>query len=127
MLVFIDESGDAGFKLTAGSSPHFVVSLIVFSDNELALRADAAVDELRIKLKLRPDFEFHFNKLKHEFRHTFLTGLREVDFQYFSVVIDKKRLRGEDFQIPGSFYKYACALVCSNAKKYLKDAHVIIH
>ena len=26
---FIDESGDAGFKITRGSSPHFVVAMVI--------------------------------------------------------------------------------------------------
>jgi hypothetical protein len=36
MLCFIDESGDPGLKLGAGSSPHFVVALVVFNDHDAA-------------------------------------------------------------------------------------------
>ena len=45
MLVFVDESGDAGLKINQGSSPHFVVALVVFEDNE-----EATVLEQRIQL-----------------------------------------------------------------------------
>lgn len=42
MIVFIDESGDAGFKIGKGSSTFFVISLIIFDDEleaeETALR-----------------------------------------------------------------------------------------
>jgi hypothetical protein len=34
MLVFIDESGDPGFKLKKGSSPIFVVTLVAFRDHD---------------------------------------------------------------------------------------------
>ncbi len=33
MLVFIDDSGDAGFKLGKGSSEFFVISAVIFDDN----------------------------------------------------------------------------------------------
>ena len=33
MLVYVDESGDAGLKISQGSSPYFVVALIVFDDH----------------------------------------------------------------------------------------------
>ena len=32
MLVFIDESGDAGFKLDRGSTNVFAVAMVVFDD-----------------------------------------------------------------------------------------------
>ncbi|MFA6518596.1 MAG: DUF3800 domain-containing protein [Candidatus Shapirobacteria bacterium] len=44
MLIFIDESGDAGFRIQKGSSAHFVISLVIF-DDEL----DAEETALKIK------------------------------------------------------------------------------
>ena len=32
MLVYIDESGDAGFKVDQGSSPVFVAAMVIFGD-----------------------------------------------------------------------------------------------
>jgi hypothetical protein len=32
MLVFIDDSGDPGFKLDRGSTPFFVIALVIFED-----------------------------------------------------------------------------------------------
>ncbi|MBI3313947.1 MAG: DUF3800 domain-containing protein [Candidatus Omnitrophica bacterium] len=36
MLVFIDESGDSGLKITEGSSRYFSIALVVFEDREEA-------------------------------------------------------------------------------------------
>ncbi|MFA5033728.1 MAG: DUF3800 domain-containing protein [bacterium] len=33
MLVFLDDSGDPGFKVEKGSSPVFVIALVVFDDH----------------------------------------------------------------------------------------------
>ncbi len=40
MLVFIDDSGDPGFKLDKGSSKFFVISLVIFNDNLEAEKTD---------------------------------------------------------------------------------------
>ena len=47
MLVFLDESGDPGMKLQQGSSEYFFVTLVIFEDNEEALRADHHISGLR--------------------------------------------------------------------------------
>lgn len=47
MLVFVDESGDAGLKLQEGSSKYFVVTLIIFEENEEAESCDKRIDLLR--------------------------------------------------------------------------------
>ena len=36
MLVFVDESGDAGMKLDEGSSEFFVVTAVLFEENDAA-------------------------------------------------------------------------------------------
>jgi len=47
MLVFVDESGDTGLRLSKGSSNYFVVTLVSFQDHDEATRCDRTIDELR--------------------------------------------------------------------------------
>ena len=126
MLVFVDESGDAGLKLCSGSSSHFTVALLIFDDREEAQRADNHVTTIRRQCKLRPDFEFHFHKLKKSIRTTFLIEMIQFKFRYVCIAINKAELYGPGFAFPETFYKYTCKLVCGNAKNYLKEAKVII-
>jgi len=126
MLVFVDESGDAGLKLCSGSSSHFIVSLVIFDDHEEAQRADNHVATLRRQLRLRPDFEFHFHKLSSDRRKAFYEGMVQFNFRYVCIAVNKAELFGPGFKYPQTFYKYACKLVCNNAKNYLKEAKVII-
>ena len=58
MLVFIDESGDAGFKLTKGSAKTFVAALVAFRDPTSATAASAVIDELSSRLKLKGESNF---------------------------------------------------------------------
>ncbi len=126
MLVFIDESGDAGLKIDSGSSPHFVVTLVVFQDRLIATEADKHITLLKDNMGMRRDAEFKFHKADQPTRERFLTELSQFDFRYFSVVINKAELTGKGFRFPVSFYKYACKLVCLNAKEFLEDSIVII-
>ena len=126
MLVFLDESGDAGLKLEKGSSSYFVITLVIFTDNGVAASVDRTIDGLRKRLKLSPDFEFKFAKLSQRHRESFLKEINGFDFCYHSIVINKAAIHGEGFRIKESFYKFTCSLVLKNASALLNDATVII-
>src|SRR5689334_732561 len=117
MLMFIDESGDTGFKLQDGSSEYFVVALVAFEDPNEALAADERIVLLRQEMGLNDRFEFHFNKMKPTQRKQFLKTLAVHEFFYWAVVINKTKVAGHaDFQFKYSLYQYACGLVFENAK-----------
>lgn len=81
MLVFLDDSGDPGFKVKKGSSPCFVIALVIFDD---ALEAEAcAVDikKLRRQLGLSDHFEFKFSKCCDQFRAQFLSRVASYQFR----------------------------------------------
>lgn len=128
MLIFIDESGDTGLKLEKASSRYFVVSLIIFEDDEDALACDHRIKLLKKELGKEDNFEFHFTKNPDWMRQAFLKAVNPYNFFYLAIVINKdpKKLIGEGFRFKSSFYKYACGLVFQNAKPYLKNAKVKI-
>ena len=126
MFVFIDESGDAGFKINKGSSSHFIVTLVLFADKKEASRADEYFIEIRKQLNLRLDFEFHFHKTSRKICSHFFSEISRFDFQYFSIVIDKSKIDAKEFYSPQVFYNFACELVCRKAKDYLKGAIVVL-
>lgn len=126
MLVFIDESGDAGFKFEKGSSTHFVVTLILFTDNEEALKVDNHISEIKKRTNLRSDFEFHFHKTGDKICKYFLTEISKFDFRYFGVVVNKNELQKQKFPSPQDFYNFTCGLVCQSAKNFLSQATVVI-
>lgn len=125
MLVFIDESGDAGLKLDKGSSKYFVVVLVAFEDNADAQATDSKIETLRPRLGIG-NREFHFNSLSASHRKRFLAAVAQCNFFYFAIVINKQKLTGKGFRYKESFYKYTCGLVFENAKPYLNNATVVI-
>lgn len=126
MLVFLDESGDPGFKFGAGSSTFFVVTLILIKDNQVATNLDQTIDRLRTKLRTPSGFEFHFAKTCPEWRESFMKEINGFEFRYHSIVINKPALYGEGFNNKESFYKFACKIVLQNASRELTDATVVL-
>lgn len=128
MLIFIDESGDTGRKLDQGSSRYFLISIVLFSDRDEALRCDQRISLLRSELERPKNFEFHFAHNSRNIRQRFLEAVQPYHFVYFTVVIDKdpKKLWGPGFDTKESFYKYACQMVITNAMPYFDTATVII-
>src|ERR1700736_2272528 len=126
MLVFIDESGDSGMKRRIGSSKLFVVTGILFEENEEAEKCDRRIACLRKALGLSEKFEFHFNSCSDRFRTAFLDAVSPFNFFYHSVVLNKEKLWGEGFTDKQSFYKYTAGLVFENAKGQLLQAKVVI-
>jgi hypothetical protein len=126
MLVFLDESGDPGMKVQQGSSEYFFVTLVIFDNNEEALRADHHIAALRQELRLDASFEFRFNKMNYRLRTRFLREMCGFEFCYFAVAVKKGLLTAQGFRFSESFYKVACRYVFTNAKKLLRDAVVVI-
>jgi len=126
MLVFVDESGDSGLKLGHGSSEFFVLTLVIFAQNEAANTSDSAVDAIRTILNLSDRTEFKFNKLNDKGRRYFLSSVSNHQFTYYSVVINKAKLTGKGFSLKEPFYKYVCQMAFTNCREYLHDATIVI-
>ncbi len=125
MLVFVDEAGDTGLKLDKGSSHYFIVTLVLFEENEEAEAADTRIGLLRRELGLAADFEFHFNETPECIKEAFFDAVVRYNFFYAAVVINKAKLYGPGFRFKESFYKYAASLVFQNAQQHLSDATVV--
>lgn len=107
MLVFIDDSGDAGFKLDKGSSEFFVISAVIFDDDLEAEKTAIAIKELRRKLKFPDDVEFKFNKSSKKTRKEFLEAVASYKFRIRSIVVDKKLIYSHELKNDkNSFYSY---------------------
>lgn len=96
MLVLIDESGDAGFKIARGSTPYFVVAMVIFRDFKEAERASAAIAEARERLRVKP--EFKFNKCHPNVRDGFFEAVAPYAFGVRAVVVDKARIYSDNLR-----------------------------
>lgn len=122
MLVFIDDSGDPGFKVEKGSSRIFVIAMVIFKDNLEAEKTSVAIKELRRKLKMSDLSEFKFNKSSKKFRTTFIDTVKKFDFKIRAIVVDKSLIYSQRLKThKENFYNYVIMQVLKNSKS-IKNA-----
>lgn len=125
MLVFIDESGDAGFKMSKGSSSTFVVALVIFDDELEAEETALRIKKLRRELKKSEKFEFKFNKCSRELRINFLKTVCTAKFRIRAIVFKKESIySGHLRSKKDSFYYFALRQVLEHNNKSIKNAKI---
>lgn len=127
MYVFIDDSGDPGFKFEKGSSRFFVIACCVFETAEAAESASAAISDLKERLGRPQHVEFKFAKTRLDTQVQFFDALSREDFFIRVLVIDKvaREQRYRDGQ-SGSLYHSAIHQVLGSASTVLSGARVTI-
>lgn len=127
MLVFIDDSGCAGFKFDKGSSRFFVISAVIFDDNLEAEKTAISIKELRRELFGRDDMEFKFHKSKEENRVRFLECIKKHKFRIRCLVVDKKVLYSPELKSnKNSFYSYIIKTMLKHSNETILDARIRI-
>ena len=105
MLIFIDESGDPGFKLARGSTSHFVVAMVIFDKNEDAELTSEVIKNALIDLKIKP--EFKFSKSRDGIRDEFFNKIKHCKFRVRALVVDKKKIYSPNLrENDEKFYNY---------------------
>lgn len=125
MLVYVDESGDTGFKFDTGSSRRFVVVAVVFANQSDADACSEAINRLRAALKWHPNYEFKFNRSDEATRRRFLKTITVFPFRYYAFALNKPRLMDGALRKKDQMYTRVVQWVFENAMKSLKDAEVV--
>lgn len=88
-LVFVDDSGDPGFK--RASSNNFIMAAALFVDPEVATMLSDCISEYRKSLHWRKDYEFKFTKIRKDIIVELLHVISVYDFKIYAVYINKKK------------------------------------
>ena len=125
MIIFIDESGDPGFKFSNGSSSFFVIALLIFDDESVAEKTAISIKELRRNLKVSNKYEFKFNKCSKTFRKSFLETVMDFNFRVRAIVIDKRLIYSDMFkESKEMFYNFSLKQVLEKNNKTIKNAKI---
>ena len=125
MLVFLDDSGDPGFKVGKGSSPTLVVALVIFDDTLEAEKCAVAIKELRRSLGYGDAHEFRFNKCSKPDRLAFLARVSTFQFRVRAIVMDKGRIYGNELRrSKESFYNYTIKTVLKHSRGRIQNARL---
>lgn len=127
MLVFIDDSGDPGFKFDKGSTAFFVIACIIFSDDLEVERVGVSIKELKRALKFPDEVEFKFNKSSRKIRERFLKSVNGFDFKIRCLIIDKRIIKSDKLKNDkNSFYSYAIKSLLENSGGSILNAKIRI-
>ena len=127
MLVFIDDSGDPGFKLGKGSSKFFIICAVIFDDDLEAEKTALAIKELRRELFGRDDVEFKFHKSKKSIRESFLKKINGYQFRVRCVVADNGILYSPKLRNSrDTFYSYMIKMLLKYNDHTIVDAKIRI-
>ena len=128
MLIFMDESGDTGFKLKTASSRYFVLTIVIFDNLESAAEANEAINELHKELKFPGSKEFKFSTgTSNKYKTVFLSKLSKHDFRYRTIVIDKEKLAQREPSNPEeSLYMLVTDQLFLRAQGRVKNASLFV-
>lgn len=127
MLVFIDDSGDAGFKLGKGSTDFFVIAMVIFDDELEAEKVAVAIKELRRELSWADYREFRFYKLTSDIRLRFLQKVNSFNFRIRALVVNKKLIRSDELKSKkDKFYSYFIKEILKHSGGKILDAKIKI-
>lgn len=125
MLVFIDDSGDTGFKLGRGSTSHFVIAMVCFDDELEAEKTAIAIKQLKRELGFSEQMEFRFFKNSKNIRIKFLETIGKFNFRARCLVVDKSAIYSDELKSnKNSFYAYFIKEVLKHSNNTILNAKV---
>lgn len=89
-LVFIDDSGDPGFK-TGASSSTFVLAAALFIDPETATAVNKEIANYRKALGWKDGHEFKFRTATKDIKLGLLRVVNQYDFDIYAVYVNKAK------------------------------------
>ena len=111
-LVFIDESGDAGFK--SGSSPDFAFALIVFDCPQDAETTDEIMHEIASVSKHKP--EFKYSKTCNKVKNIFFEMVSKCPFHAKVIYVNKLVINSSELRRDANkFYNFFLKQVITHA------------
>jgi len=127
-LVYLDESGDVGFKVGAGSSPALVVAAVILNSSADAETTAAAVHSYRTALGKGRPFRFHFSNLRREWRLGFLEAVRDCPFRVRAIVMRKDRIwSGSQLRRSGQhFYSFTMRMLLTRTFGDIREAKLFV-
>lgn len=123
--VFIDDSGDGGFKVGQGSTSHLVMAACVFRDpKQIELLADAV---RACSSKNRVDSEFKYAKTKDRIRSCFFDCTAHIQYDVRAIIMTEEWIWSPRYRSsPSKFKSFTIGQLLSHGFGQIHDAKVFI-
>lgn len=125
MHVYIDDSGDGGFKFGQGSTSHLVMAACVFRDPDHITDVVARIDACASRNRVAP--EFHYSETKRRIADCFFECIGPAKFHVRAIVIDKKLVYSEHLRSsPSALKSFAIRMLLTKNWGEIKGAKIFI-
>lgn len=127
-LVYLDESGDAGFKVLSGSSPVLLVAATIFDSASDAEATAERICAFRESIGKNQRFQFHFASLRRDWREGFLRAVSDCPFRIRSIVMHKDQVRDDALLRRSSryFYNFTLKMLLTHTLGSVTEAKVFV-
>ncbi len=115
-LIFIDDSGDPGFKFIRGSSHLFVIACVIFNSKISAEYTSASIKLLKERLGWKQEREFKFHRANDKQKKLFFGTIKKQDFVIQAIVVNKDTITDKNLQNSESFYSHIIKMILDSYK-----------
>jgi hypothetical protein len=120
-VVYIDESGDEGFRFNAGSSEWFVISAVIVRKVK-DIETVKLIHDVRSLLNKPDKKPLHFRDMKHEQRLPFINRIITAPLRTVTVLVHKPSLKEpEKFQERYRLYFYTVRYLFERVSWFCRD------
>lgn len=113
---YIDESGAPG--VAVNSNDFLVVSLVLFDSEDDVKECEDAMKRLRIRLGLKPSYEFHCSHNMKAAQDGMLRLLSRQKFRFITIAIKKNQIKKH------ASYSRMAQLLAREMRNYCEDARL---
>lgn len=125
MHVFIDDSGDGGFKFGLGSSSHLIMAACVFRDAKEIERLAACAE--RCKYEMSHHHELKYSNCREKVRDRFFECISDTKFSVRTIVIDKAVIHSPKLRSdPAALKSYAIRQLLTKNYGQVRGAKILI-
>jgi len=124
--IFLDESGDPGFKFDRGSSRYFVATLVCFPDDAQYASSCSGLAAFRAKYGLPHDYELKFSNLNRQRKSDVLSEIVRGNFQYHAFALNKAALWDGALRQKNKMYHKVVCWLLSNSEAVTANAKITL-
>ena len=123
--IFIDDSGDGGFKFDTGSSSHLVMAACIFREPLQMELLKARMLECASKNGLKT--EFKYSKTKERAKDCFFQCTADIDYKVRAISVNKRLITSTHLrESPSALKSFAIRQLLSHGFGRIHDAKVVI-
>lgn len=125
MHIFIDDSGDGGFKFDQGSSSHLIMAAVVFRDPKQIEHLKACMQQCCALNRFSN--EFKYTKTKERVKDCFFACTAAVHYNIRAIVMDKSKIYSPKLRSsPSALKSFAISQMLTHGFGNIRDAKVVI-